>query len=233
MLREKLEQWTPTAHFQQAVDFRCAAIDSADYFCSTANQWLRDAYLAARFASYSRARTVRLVPRPARYPDFEVQFPNGKIMRVEATEVDLPGRRRGDEYRNQKRAACSLMHDPDSSWERRRDAIIPGIKGAVERKSKKDYPPGTSLMLYVNLGTYGAWQADIERQFSTCADFGSSPFTSVWALWGGRLYRCWPNPTIAPRQEIGRVVPLGRWRDHREFAELFGSHRRREDLTND
>ena len=155
MDRQQLSRWTPAKLFQAEVRGLLNNCDSADYFCAPENQWLRDAYLASKFSEYAHARTVRLVDESLGKPDFEVRLRNENCLLIEATEADLPGRRRGDEYRDAKAEGYPLRHDPGEKWKERRDAIPGQVAAAVERKLRKSYPTDTSLLIYVNLATYG------------------------------------------------------------------------------
>lgn len=186
-----LQEWRPRRHFTVAVD---AASDCDPLvFYSPHRQWLRDAWLASRFAEAVAARSVRLIAPPRTRPDFEVLLRNGHVLKVEATEADMPGRRRGDEYRKWAAEGYPARADLIENWVQRREAIPAALRSAAERKAAGGYPPGTSLLIYLNLGTYGRWRTDIERNFATWTKPANRAFSSVWILWGERVYRCWPS----------------------------------------
>ena len=189
-----LQQWRPRTHFVAAVDTvtDCNPVE----FYSPRGQWLRDAWLAARFAEAVAAREVRLTPPPLTKPDFEVVLRNGHVVSVEATEADLPGRRRGDEYKKWAAEGYPVRTDPIENWVERRAAIPLALQRAAERKARIAYPSGTSLLIYLNLGTYGSWRGDVECNLATWTKPASRAFRSVWVYWSGRLYSCWPHPSI-------------------------------------
>lgn len=189
MDRQQLSRWMPAKRFQAEVRVLLNGCDSADFY-RPQNQWLRDAYLASTFSEHVHPRLVRLVDESLSRPDFEVQLRNGRSLLIEATEADLPGRRRHDEYRDAKAKGYPLRHDPGEKWKERRDAIPSAVAAAVQRKIWKVYPPDTSLLIYVNLGTYGLWRDEIEKEIRENASLAQAKFKSVWAIWSGRLYRC-------------------------------------------
>jgi hypothetical protein len=62
---------------------------------------------------------VRLVPEREQWPDFEARD-GGGIELVECAEADVPGRRRGDEYREAD-GVLTGEHDPIEDWIARAD----------------------------------------------------------------------------------------------------------------
>jgi hypothetical protein len=63
----------------------------------------------------------------------------------------------------------------------------------ITKKLTKDYQPDVSLVIYVNLGCYGAYLSEgmpILRE-------GTSPakhkFKTVFVLWEGNLYKFWED----------------------------------------
>lgn len=196
MDRADFEQWQSGKLFTRRYREIASQVDSADYFCKPEHQWLRDTYVASEFAEHVSAAAARLVPRPANRPDFEVRLRNGKVLSLEATEADRDGRRRGDEYRQWKSQGYPLLKDTNDDIEARVNALPSAVRSAVERKCNIQYPPGTGLVLYVNLGTYGASREVLEKQLVVCTACGRGHFAHIWALWSGKLYRCWPiQPT--------------------------------------
>jgi hypothetical protein len=188
--RANFEIWQATNSFIAAAEtlFECDAVE----FYAPKNQWLRDLWLACKFARGVSARKVRLIPASMLRPDFQVQLRNGSIMTIEATEVDRPGRRRHDEYRRSRAEGYPLRADPVEDWQGRRLAIPGAVRRAAEAKAAKSYPSGTSLLIYVNLGTYGTWRSELMHEIVANSEPAKHAFFSVWALWSGELFRCWP-----------------------------------------
>ena len=194
--RKKFEVWWPTRCFEREIRNHPDGQNSADVFNDTQKKWILDAELAAQFAVATHARRVRLVPQPLERPDFEMLLRNGQLMRVEATEAMMEGRRRGDEYRAAKAAGYPISHDPGECWGTRRAAIAERVKCVAAKKAAKDYPPGTSLLIYVNITTHGRWRAEIENEIVESTRIARERFLSIWVLWDRRFYRCWPTPSI-------------------------------------
>jgi hypothetical protein len=102
------------------------AMGSAGFFSQGGVEFLRDAWLAAEFGRHRQSSLVRLVPEREQWPDFETRG-GGADERVECAEADVPGRRRGDEYREtDKREAnggSTLKHDPIEDGIARADQV--------------------------------------------------------------------------------------------------------------
>ncbi len=197
----------------------------------TLNRSHRELWAACAFCAAVSARTVRLTRSDAKNSDFEVSLRDGSQIRLQFVEADLPGRKRGDEYRQKAGRPGKVTADPYSNWIERRNKIPEALKNCIEKKVRKGYPQDVSLFIYLNIATYGQWSSEIERDIITAArDFGSR-FRSVWVLWNGRLYRAWPNPSSGEGGPMfsGRLVRLGRWKEHhatrRAFNEMFTSPR--------
>src|SRR5207249_4187366 len=104
----------------------------------------------ARIATALGAKQVRLCP--GERPDFELMF-DEETWQYEVTEADMPGRRRGDES-----TTPVVEFDPVEDWRKRFEAIPVSLKSVVGKKLEKNYNPDISLVVYVNLGSYGAYR---------------------------------------------------------------------------
>jgi hypothetical protein len=63
----------------------------------------------------------------------------------------------------------------------------------VAKKVRKQYPPSVSLVIYVNLGCYGAYVDEglpIMREGTALA---KDKFKLVLVMWEGVLYKFWEN----------------------------------------
>ncbi|MCK1618043.1 hypothetical protein IVA96_15600 [Bradyrhizobium sp. 159] len=104
----------------------------------------------------------------------------------EVTEADMDGRRRGDEI-----DLHALEPDPVENWQRRFEAIPAALNRVVAKKVSKDYPPGVSLVIYLNLGCYGAYTAEGLPIISESTSAARAKFRSVFVMWEGVLYKFW------------------------------------------
>jgi hypothetical protein len=98
---------------------------------------LRDAWLAAEFGRHRQSSGVRLIPELEQWPDFEARDGNA-TERVECAEADIPGRRRGDEYRDaEKRSADgqgNFEDDPLEDWIARADQVPAALSAGRSRR---------------------------------------------------------------------------------------------------
>jgi hypothetical protein len=188
--KQEFESWLTTAEFSEKYDAIAGTIDSADFFCSSRIQWLRDAWAAAQYAQLSGAVKVRLISDE--WPDFEVQHSNGELERVEFTEADVPNRKRAEEYRNDKMRGYPVEADPYQDWVARRKKIPDALRAAVEKKARKLYGGAkrVSLLIYLNIGTYGEWHDEIIGEIHTFTAKAHDIFAAVFVLWNGELIRC-------------------------------------------
>lgn len=189
--RSDFEYWLPTNTFVAAAEplFACDAVD----FYAARNHWLRDLWLTCKFARGVSARKARLIPARMQRPDCQVLLRNGSTMTFEATEADRPSRRRHDEYKRRAAEGYPSRADPIEDWQERRFAIPRAVRAASEAKAAKNYPPGTSLLIYVNLGTYGTWRAEAMREIIQNSAPARHAFVSVSVLWSGEIFCCWPR----------------------------------------
>ncbi len=145
----ELSQWTISDAFRTRIDNLAHDIPRNTFFRQAGLTFLRDAWIASRVASALSSDKVRLLA--SERPDFEVQI-GGHILQFEATEADIEGRRRGDEPDDPH-----PRMDPVENWRKRFEAIPSALDRVVAKKIEKDYEPGVSLVIYLNLGCYGAY----------------------------------------------------------------------------
>jgi hypothetical protein len=96
--RAWLSDWRTPADMAAYVSTINHSMGSADFFRQGGVEFLRDAWLAAEFGRHRQSSIVRLIAEREHWPDFETRA-GDVIERVECAEADVPGRRRGDEYR--------------------------------------------------------------------------------------------------------------------------------------
>lgn len=184
--RTELSQWTRPDDFRSRVnEIILPLFRDRLFFRQAGLMFLRDAWIAGRVATALPCDSVRLVA--AERPDFEIER-GGQTYQFEATEADMDGRRRGDEPEE-----LELRPDPVEDWRERFEAIPAALDRVVAKKVSKEYPPGVGLVIYVNLGCYGAYVDEgipILRQHSAPA---KDKFKSVFILWEGTLYKFWED----------------------------------------
>jgi hypothetical protein len=193
--RAWLSKWRGPADMAAYVTAVNDLMGSADFFRQGGVEFLRDAWLAAEFGRHRQSSLVRLVPEREQWPDFEAR--NGDaIERVECAEADLPGRRRGDEYRaaeeRNPKGQVTFEHDPVEEWIARADQVPAALAAVVTKKIEKRYAARASLLVYLNIGEFGIRQAEIEAAIEPAAAAALPHFQRVWLLWKARLYGPWP-----------------------------------------
>lgn len=181
----ELSQWRPAEAFRSRVDqiSSPSQISRRLFFRQPGLAFLRDAWIAARVASALAADQVRLVA--AEWPDFEIQT-DRQLQQFEATEADRDGRRRGDEPDD-----IEFRHDPVEEWRDRFEAIPAALERVVTKKVNKDYPPGIGLVIYVNLGCYGAYVEEGIQLLRSGTAIAKDKFKVVLVMWEGTLYKFW------------------------------------------
>lgn len=182
--KAELSEWMVPGAFRSRVDAIIRPLPRHIFFRQGGLAFLRDAWIAGKVANALSSRLVRLVPHAR--PDFEVQKDREMSEQFEVTEADMDGRRRGDEI-----DLHALEPDPVENWQRRFEAIPAALNRVVAKKVSKDYPPGVSLVIYLNLGCYGAYTAEGLPIISESTSAARAKFRSVFVMWEGVLYKFW------------------------------------------
>ncbi|MGY3495936.1 hypothetical protein [Bradyrhizobium sp. USDA 4502] len=110
----------------------------------------------------------------------------------------MDGRRRGDEPDD-----VNWRPDPVEEWRKRFEAIPAALDRVVSKKISKSYPLGVALVVFVNLGCYGAYVEEGIPILHAGTEPVKDKFSSVFATWEGNLYKCWEND--GPRLCGGRM----------------------------
>jgi hypothetical protein len=192
--RAWLSDWRAPAEMASYLFNVNAGMGSADFFCQRGVTFFRDAWLAAEFGRHRQSRFVRLVPEREQWPDFEAKD-GDLIERVECAEADVPGRRRGDEYRklNKRRAGegRAIDNDPVEDWIARADQVPSALASVIASKIGKHYASSASLLIYLNIAEFGIRQAEIEAAMLPAITPALPCFQNIWILWKQRLYGPW------------------------------------------
>jgi hypothetical protein len=186
-----LFEWQSPAAMSAAVEQIMDRLGGKDLFNQSGLEFLRNGWVAGRYGSKRGAESVRLVA--AERPDFELRTGAGAVELFEVVEAGIPGRKRGLEYRD---AAC--QHMPVEQWATNQDALE-AIRAMAVLKAENaqklaaagaPYPPGTALLIYLNLRPeFGAQQQAIEAVFDAAVQPAKTSFSAIWILWKKRIYR--------------------------------------------
>ena len=189
MARTSLCKWQSPADFIAMVDELMSRMGGYQFFAHTKAASERDAWVAAKLASSLSGEAVRL--GPDEWPDFEIRG-EGRVRQYEITEADIPGRRRGDEYKAAGRAGSSQWEmDLVENWVARAMQAPGAIRQDAIGKANKGYPPSARLVIYLNIGEYGVRQKEIEAAMAESTSPAKDAFHEVWVLWKTQLYLLW------------------------------------------
>ena len=97
--RSGFEQWQRPEELLSCCEKLMNSMNGEDLFNQPGIEFIREGWAAATFGKAREADGVRLVAATDRWPDFEIRL-NERVESWEFTEADVPGRRRGQEYRD-------------------------------------------------------------------------------------------------------------------------------------
>jgi len=164
-----LHDWLPPSEMQALVDA------GRREFRSNPFKPVREAWVIARFASRTNADAARLLRQTTAAPDGEVRS-GSQVVAVEVTEAF-------ESWRKPHAEKPGLEHDPVDKWELRFREIEPQLTARIEEKAGKPYAASTTLLVYLNINEWGAWQPQaldaIERLLQRYRD----RFGGLHVLW--------------------------------------------------
>lgn len=191
---ERLSSWSDPASFAQLVSECDAAMGRFAAMTQHGTQFWRDAWIAAAFSKFVAAERVRLL-HPQPFPDFELVL-GGECCLFEATEALQPGRRRGDEFREdlekEEKGEPTARPHPSEDWltpKRTFDLL----EKAAKRKSEKPYATACGLVIYLNDSDYGSDTEGVVGTFQSATKCAGRRFQSVHILWDSRCFLVWNN----------------------------------------
>lgn len=186
MTNDEIERLCADLHDWHSADYvldRTGAVPSDEYFLRTALKPAREAWIAAEFSKVMAAGEVRLVADD--WPDIEIMI-DGKPVAFECVEPQLPGRRRGDEYRRGE-----IIHKDADDWRKEAEAIPGMLQHAVQSKVAKGYPKSCNLLIYLSLSPYGILHGENVGAFAENTRAGRDHFRSIWVLYCDEAYNPW------------------------------------------
>jgi hypothetical protein len=164
------------AKFKSAHDI----VSPREFFNKPEHQKTQELYCAARFAQALSTVQDCLVLVSDVDEQTDVDFlleTNGKLFPFQITEVQIPDRRRGDEYK-QNELPCTTLE----SWDEGTEHGPAWIREAIQKKYDRygGDVSGLNLLVYAN---FPAYEHDYEKIRSACVDVASK-FASVWIVNG-------------------------------------------------
>jgi hypothetical protein len=153
---------------------------SGDYFNQPQLNFLREAYVLAKFAELRGAESVRL--GADQWPDGFIKL-QGNIHNIEVTSTH-GGRKLGQEYRHVKGPTL----DPVENWVKRADSIPKYLDEAISGKSQKNYASPCWLVVYLNISEWGIRQIETEQVIAATKARYAARFADISVLWKGKLY---------------------------------------------
>jgi hypothetical protein len=198
--RKRLTQWQTPAEMRLDAEKLMDQLGSEDLFNQGGLEFVREAWLAAEFANQRDVLWIRL--NPGNRPDIDLLFVNGAAEAFEAVEAgaDVDGPR-GDKYKRIASSGQNVTHSDVEEWatpEQAREVL----QAAAETKARKardlagkgtPYPPGTKLLIYLNISDYGVNHEAIKNEFAASVQVATPWFSTIWILWKGVAYRVFDN----------------------------------------
>ena len=196
--RSAYEQWQSPEELLSRSEGLMSSMSGEDFFNQPGIDFIREGLAAATFGKAREADAVRLVAKTDHWPDFEIRL-NGMVEAWEITEADVPGRRRGDEYRDDPLMAGdkALGLDHAENYIARAERAPDAIRARCLAKAAKRYGGRAALLIYLNISDFGTRHKEIEECFPWATAPAKDAFTEVWILWKGRIYRVWRDGRVA------------------------------------
>lgn len=155
-------------------------------------EFLRDAFVAYRFAGTVGALNVHLISSPR--PDFATGITN-RCHRFEVTEADWPDRKRSDEYKfkhipEEISGTAKVEYAPEL-FSMKADDAFEMANRVVSEKCDGRYEKTDGLVVYLQPGSWSDERRAVEAILPRATEIARDHFEEVWVLWGSRLYLLW------------------------------------------
>jgi hypothetical protein len=180
--RADLEGWLSPKDFGNRVEMLDRRVTSPEHLTSTGLKFLRDdAWILAEFVRLVNVDSVRLAGEAERFPDGYVKV-SGNCLKIEITEADRPGRRRGDEYKpDAPRVTCEPTNNAET--------VATALEQAIKNKAKKNYASPPTLVVNLNLGVHGNREQEtkLESLIAAVKKQYTSRFAGIYVLRNNKL----------------------------------------------
>jgi hypothetical protein len=176
--RKALEQWQTPEQFVSKVESFAPLVKSSVLFNKPNAQFLLDAIPIAEFSKHRPLKSIRL----AEQHDSEAKDDTGTFD-IEVTEIQEPGRRRGDEYRCGVPALTHSEFDPNLG-----KTIASQLAKGVQKKADRKYGSKPLLLIYLNISTGGRLGNEVEAAIKEERRKHAIAFREICVLWAGKLY---------------------------------------------
>ncbi len=202
-------RYKPDELFEKYRRIRAATSDEV-FFNRPEYKRTQELWCAAHFANaYDRylAPCMVLIDESTMNSDADFDLETaGKILPFQVSEVQEPGRRRGDEYKQPE----NLRPTYDLS---RGSVLGPQwVRDGIQKKVEKRYANAQSLNLLIYLN-FQAWEQQYFDIRNACAK-ATEGFSSVWLLNGNTMCVIKPSPELSAF-EGWLVIPESVWNDER------------------
>lgn len=163
-----------------------------EFITGPQSTWARESHLGARFAKAVRASSVWLQDRP----DLVVVGADGLLRQYELTEALEPGRRRNQEYREDRAnlwagASATRSYEPDNVGSTREALQRAATSKAAKAVGYGEGPVGLVIYLNTDLHPFPDCISLLEADLHSDTNAAALTFSEVWVLWAGRLYLVW------------------------------------------
>lgn len=196
--RAELERWQRPEDLLNRSEELMIGISREDFFNQPGLDFIREGWAAAKFGIARAAREVRVVPAIETWPDFEMRT-NDSVELWELTEADVPGRRRGQEYRDDPLMPGdrALGLDHTENYIARAEKIPEALYTRCVAKAEKRYSARSGLLIYLNISDFGTRHQETINKFASATAPAKDVFNEVWILWKGRAYAVWKGGELA------------------------------------
>jgi hypothetical protein len=202
-------RYRPDELFEKYRTIRAITCDE-DFFNRPEHQRTQEVWCAAHFANaYNKYLAPCAVLIDESITDTDTDFDletDGKIFAFQVSEVQEPGRRRGDEYKQPEHLR------PEHNLSRGALLAPQWVREGIRKKVAKNYADAHTLNLLMYLN-FPAWSQQYYDIRSACEDLVTA-FASVWLLNGNTM--CVIKANLSLRAFEGwMVIPESVWHDDR------------------
>jgi hypothetical protein len=180
--RAKLETWCTPDIFRKKVDALAGHFTLEERFNSPRLAFLHDAILLSEFANkLGGVTSVRLATKFERFPDGVIettQDDKSLKVQIEVTEADHEDRRRGDEYKDGRKANERPTDDSEGV-----NVISKELERVIQKKADKRYRPKPTLVVWLNLDKAEIKEDDIKSVLDDARSRHAASFEHIYLLW--------------------------------------------------